>query len=89
LRLANFVAQIEHHELRAVVLAFLCNFVLFGSYYILRPVRDAMATVFGVDQLQTLFTGTLVFTLVCAPIYSALVSRLKLTRLLPESFGFG
>lgn len=88
LRLANYAAHIEPHELRAVVLAFLCNFVMFGSYYILRPVRDAMATVFGVEQLQNLFTGTLVFTLLCAPLYSALASRLKLSQLLPGIFWF-
>jgi hypothetical protein len=35
-------------EVRSAALAFACNFVLMASYYLLRPVRDAMATVFGV-----------------------------------------
>ena len=60
------VADVRPYEVRALVLAFLCNFVLMASYYLLRPVRDAMATVFGVDQLQNLFTGTLLLTLVCS-----------------------
>jgi AAA family ATP:ADP antiporter len=45
------IVDARPYEIRAVVLAFTCNFVLMGSYYLLRPVRDAMATVFGVNQL--------------------------------------
>jgi ATP:ADP antiporter, AAA family len=81
-------ARVEAHERRAVALAFLCYFVLFGSYYILRPVRDTFATVFGVDDLQLLFTGTLVGSLIASPIYAALASRVSLRRLLPGVFWF-
>ncbi len=76
------------HELKALLLAFLCNFVLLGGYYILRPVRDAMATVFGVEQLQNLYTGTLVLTLLCAPVFAWLTTRFPLTRVLPGVFWF-
>jgi ATP:ADP antiporter, AAA family len=48
--------------------------------------RDTMATVFGVDQLPNLFTGTFVITLICAPIYSGVASRVKLMRFLPGVF---
>ena len=60
-----------------MLLAFVCNFVLLGSYYILRPVRDTVATVFGVGQLQNLFTATFIGTLIASPIYAALASRLQ------------
>ena len=59
-----------------------------ASYYLLRPVRDAMATVFGVDQLQNLFTGTLILTLVCSPIFAWLTDTFKLSRVLPGVFWF-
>jgi AAA family ATP:ADP antiporter len=62
--------------------------MLLASYYLLRPVRDAMATVFGVGQLQNLFTGTLVLTLVCSPVFAWLTDTIKLSRLLPGVFGF-
>jgi len=75
-------------ERRALALAFLCNFVLLGSYYILRPVRDTVATVFGVDSLQLLFTGTFVGTLIASPIYSIIATRVTLRRLLPGMFWF-
>jgi AAA family ATP:ADP antiporter len=47
-----------------------------------------MATIFGVEQLQYLFTGTFVGTLIAAPIFGALASRIKLTRFLPGVFWF-
>jgi AAA family ATP:ADP antiporter len=87
-RFLSKLVQLEAHEFKAVLLAFLCNFVLLACYYILRPVRDTMATVFGVGQLQHLFTLTFVATLVCAPTFVALASKLKLTKLLPGIFWF-
>lgn len=85
---AWWAAAVKPHESRAVILAFLCNFVLLGSYYILRPLRDTMATVFGASQLEVLFTGTFVITLVCAPLFSAVAARVQLSRLLPGLFWF-
>jgi ATP:ADP antiporter, AAA family len=84
----NVAAWVAPHERRAVALAFLCNFLLLGSYYILRPVRDTVATVVGVGQLQQLFTATFIGTLVASAIYAALASRIRLTRLLPGTFWF-
>jgi AAA family ATP:ADP antiporter len=87
-RLLGLSAKVEPHETRAVTLAFLCNFALLGSYYILRPLRDTMATVFGVDDLQNLFTGTFILILLCAPLFAWASSKMKLTRLLPGVFWF-
>jgi ATP:ADP antiporter, AAA family len=86
--LVNRVAEARPCEVKAVVLAFVCNFVLMGSYYLLRPVRDAMATVFGVEQLQNLFTGTLVLTLIASPLFAWLTDTFKLSKVLPGVFGF-
>ena len=87
-RLLNKLVPARPHEVKAFALAFLCNFVLMASYYLLRPIRDAMATVFGVGQLQDLFTGTLVLTLVCSPLFAWATDTFKLSRLLPGVFGF-
>lgn len=75
-------------ERNAVALAFSCHFLLMGSYYILRPVRDTVATVVGAEHLQQLFTGTFIGTLLASTLYTALASRLRLTRLLPGVFWF-
>lgn len=79
---------VKPHERKAVVLAAACNFVLLGSYYILRPLRDTVATVLGVDQLQRLFTATFIGTVIASAIYAALATRIRLTRLLPGLFWF-
>jgi ATP:ADP antiporter, AAA family len=79
---------VKPDERKAVVLASLCSCVLLGSYYILRPLRDTVATVLGVDQLQRLFTATFVGTVVASAIYAALATRIRLTRLLPGLFWF-
>jgi len=71
-----------------VMLAFACNFMVLASYYILRPVRDTVATDFGTDQLQLLFTGTFIGTLIASPIYAWLAARVRLNRLLPGVFWF-
>src|SRR5258708_26679088 len=85
-RLITPAVTLEPQEMKAVVVAFLFNFVLLGSYYILRPVRDTMATVFGVEALQDLYTGTFVITLICAPVFAWCAAKVKLARLLPGVF---
>ena len=82
-RLLGITAQVEPHERKAAILAFACNFVLLGSYYTLRPLRDTMGTVFGVADLQNLFTGTFVLIFLAAPLFSWCAARVTLSRLLP------
>lgn len=50
----------------AVLLRMLCCFCLFGSYSIVKPVRDAMGTVYGMCHIEELFTGALVVSLFLA-----------------------
>ncbi|HWW21167.1 MAG TPA: hypothetical protein VNZ06_10210, partial [Steroidobacteraceae bacterium] len=84
----SWLARVERHERRAVVLACLCNLVLYASYYILRPVRDTMATVFGSGELQNLFTGTFIATMIASPIFAVIASRVKIRHLVPGVFWF-
>jgi len=76
------------HERKALALAFACNFTLMGSYYILRPVRDTVATLMGVGHLPQLFTATFFGTFAASALYSAFASRIRLSRLLPGTFWF-
>ncbi len=75
-------------EERAVGLAFLYFFMLLCSYYLLRPVRDAMAIGAGLENLRWLMTGTFVSMLVVTPFFGALVSRVRKQLLLPVTYGF-
>ncbi len=84
------IFSVEPHEIRAVVLGFLYYFFLLGSYYILRPVRDAMATSYGSDptSLSQLWTATFLGTLVFVPLFAFASNRVKLQTLLPWVYGF-
>jgi hypothetical protein len=62
--------------------------MLLGSYYILRPVRDAMSTVLGVQQLPNVYIGTLVLTLLASPAFAWLMDTFKVSRVLPGVFAF-
>lgn len=84
---ARAFAKVEPHELKAVVLAFFYFFFLLGSYFILRPVRDAMGTVFSETELATLWTGTFFGSFAAALIYAFAASKLKLSTLLPWVYG--
>jgi AAA family ATP:ADP antiporter len=86
LRLTGTASKARPHELKAALLAFACNFILLASYYILRPLRDTMATVFGVSQLQNLFTATFVLTVLLAPFFAWCIANVKLSRFLPGVF---
>jgi len=82
------MAIIEPPELPIVLLCTLCFFLLFGSYSIVKPVRDAMGTVYGMSHIQELFTGTFIASFVFAPLYSALAARIRLSRFLPGVYVF-
>jgi ATP:ADP antiporter, AAA family len=86
-RALKVLAAVEPYEVRAVVLSMFYFFFLFGSYSVVKPVRDAMGTVYGVSHLQELFTATLVASFVFAPLYSGLASRIRLSSFLPWVYG--
>jgi ATP:ADP antiporter, AAA family len=87
-RIVKAAAMVEPHEMRAVVISFLYFFFLLGSYYIIRPMRDAMGTVYGSANLSELFTYVFFATFIVAPIYAWVASRVRLSRFLPWIYGF-
>jgi ATP:ADP antiporter, AAA family len=87
-RLLKVVAAIEPYEVKAVVLSMLYFLFLFGSYSVLKPVRETMGTVYGVAHYQQLFTMTLLASLAFAPLYSGLAARIRLSTFLPWVYAF-
>lgn len=79
---------IHAHEVRPVVLGFSLFFLTFACFFLLRPVRETMGIVGGVNQLQWLFTGTFLLTLAVLPLYGWLASRVARRRILAWTFGF-
>lgn len=77
----------ERHELPALAWAFAYFFLLLAAYYVLRPVRDAMAVQAGGAALQQLFGWTLAAMLALVPLYGWLCARLPRSRFLPLVYG--
>jgi ATP:ADP antiporter, AAA family len=87
-RFCKSAAFIEPAEMTAVLLSVLYFMFLFGSYSVVKPVRDAMGTVYGMRHIQDLFTGTFLTSFLFAPLYSAMASRIRLALFLPWVYGF-
>ncbi|MGQ0639355.1 MAG: NTP/NDP exchange transporter [Gemmatimonadaceae bacterium] len=70
------VVDLREEEARA--LAWSCAYFFFAlsSYYIIRPLRDAMGTAGGTRNLQWLFLGTMTAMLLVHPPFGALVAKL-------------
>src|SRR5262249_35150986 len=82
------IVDVADDEVAALVFSFLYFFALLAGYFILRPLRDAMAVNIGTQNLPWLFTATLVSMLILVPVYSALVARLSRRRLIPLIYRF-
>src|SRR5258708_13441543 len=78
----------EPHEAPAVAWSFAYFFLLLCSYYLLRPVRDALAVEAGTQALQWLFTATFIAMLALVPLFGWLCQRLPRPRLLPAAYAF-
>jgi ATP:ADP antiporter, AAA family len=80
--------DVRSGELRALGWAWLYIFFILFSYYILRPIRDEMGVAGGVENLQWLFTGTLLGMMAVNPPYAALVARLPRAKFIAVSYRF-
>ena len=88
---ASFIARlfnVEAREAGAVAAGLVLFFLLFTSYFMLRPVRETMGVAGGVDNLQWLFTGTFIATLGAMPLFGWVAARASRRRILPWTFGF-
>ncbi len=82
------VVDVRQDEVRAMLASFAFFFFLLSSYFVLRPIRDAVAAASGVTKLPWLFAGTLTVTLICNPLFSWLVVRFPVRRVIPISYHF-
>jgi len=87
-RFFGAATRIGPGEQRNALLSFCFLFLVMFSYQVLKPIRDALGTVYGADKLEHLFTATFVGTIVVAPIYAWIASRIKLKTLIPWVYGF-
>lgn len=68
--------------------SFLFVFVLMAAYYLLRPVRDAMASDWTDAEVSWLWTINFFISTAAVALYGVLVSRLKFSQLVPAVYLF-
>jgi AAA family ATP:ADP antiporter len=80
--------DVRPHEVAVVAWCWLDVFSLLSSYYIMRPIRDQAGVAGGVQNLQWLFTGTLVAMLLLNLPFAYLVKRLPRRRFIAITYHF-
>jgi len=87
-QLLKHAIDVRPAEMRALAWSWLYIFSVLFSYYILRPIRDEMGVAGGVENLQWLFTGTLLGMIAVNPPFAALVARLPRARFIAFTYRF-
>ena len=82
------LVDVKRNEFGALGWAWLYYFSLLSSYYIIRPIRDEMGILSGVENLQWLFLATFLAMLPIVPLFGWLVSRSPRSRFLPYAYLF-
>ena len=59
-----------------------------AAYYIMRPLRDAMASDWSDAQVSWLWTFTFIFSAVAVSLYGTAITRVRFARLVPSVYGF-
>ena len=80
--------DVRPSEVPALAWSWLYIFSLLSSYYIMRPIRDQMGIAGGVNNLQWLFTGTLVGMLLLNLPFSWLVKTFPRKTFIAISYRF-
>ncbi len=87
-RLLAKACDIRAGEAGATLASFSLVLLLMASYYLMRPVRDAMASQWSDAQVSSLWTGTFLFSLLAVTLYGWVASHIRLQRLVPGVYLF-
>jgi AAA family ATP:ADP antiporter len=80
------LSKIEASEAKAVFSSFLFVVVLMSAYYILRPVRDAMASDWSDAEVSWLWTLNFFISTAVVAVYGIAVSRFRFRLLVPGMY---
>jgi AAA family ATP:ADP antiporter len=80
--------NVQANEVKAAVLSFLFVFILMAAYYLLRPVRDAMASDWSDAEVSWLWTLNFFISTAIVAIYGLIISRVSFRKLVPSVYLF-
>ncbi|MEP5764282.1 MAG: MFS transporter [Halieaceae bacterium] len=87
-QLLRKAVNLEANEVRATLVSFGFVFVLMAAYYILRPVRDAMASDWTDAEVSWLWTLNFFISAVAVSIYGGAVTSVKFRNLVTSVYAF-
>ncbi|MEE3236925.1 MAG: MFS transporter [Pseudomonadota bacterium] len=87
-RIIRVVTKIEANELRAVAFSFLFVFTLMAAYFVVRPLRDALARDWSRTETSFLWTLTFIVSVIGVMLYGFLISRVRFSRVVPGVYLF-
>ena len=85
---AKALSQVESNELKATFVSTLFVFILMSSYYILRPVRDSMASDWTDSEVSFLWNINFLISAAIVAVYGYAVSHVRLRYIVPAMYGF-
>lgn len=77
------LADIKSHEIKPAVVSFLMIFTLMASYFVLRPVRDAMASDWSDSEVSMLWNLQFFISAGIVSLYGWMVSKVPFKRVVP------
>ncbi|MDA7789017.1 MFS transporter [Gammaproteobacteria bacterium] len=80
-------SKVKEKEVKAVIFSFLFVVVLMSAYYILRPVRDAMASDWSDTEVSWLWTLNFFISTAIVALYGSMVSKFRFRLLVPAMYG--
>ena len=80
------LSKIKEREIKAVIFSFLFVVVLMTAYYILRPVRDAMASDWTDAEVSWLWTLNFFISTGIVALYGVAVSKFRFRLLVPTMY---
>lgn len=86
--LLHRLTQIKPDEMKVALWAIAYYFCLMCSYFIIKPLRDEMGVISGVENLQYLFTATFVVMLLMVPVFGWISSHFPREKFLPYVYLF-
>ncbi len=80
-------SKVKEKEVKAVIFSFLFVVVLMSAYYILRPVRDAMASDWTDAEVSWLWTLNFFIITAIVALFGIMVSKFRFRLLVPTMYG--
>jgi ATP:ADP antiporter, AAA family len=87
-RIVRAVTKVEPNEFRATILSFLFVFSLMTAYFVIRAVRDSMASDWSRAETSFLWTLTFFFSVIGVSLYGFIISHVRFSRVVPGVYVF-